>query len=154
MNDDDHDDDAVTSTVSKEFLRIFYLEHLDSHFRGYVKYGQADDFIEKLMLSPPRSVTSSAAGLDGNGEVTGLVDPLRLAEAVMKERERVAMDWKELAGQSPHDHFEIQKIQLDKMHQRTADEKGAVDPFHQGLVEAEDFDDTRAINNDGDSSWQ
>lgn len=106
----DEEESNANSFVNREFLKSFYLERLDSHFRGYVAYGRADDFIEELMLVPPRMVTGGE-----DSEVTALVDPVRLAEIVMKEREYVAMDWKELASQAPNEHVEIQKLQLNKM---------------------------------------
>ena len=77
--------------------------------RGSGRYGRADDFLEQLMLSPPSIV------LEKYSEETVLIDPLRLAEVIVLERQIVCNEWAEIAKQSPEEHTEIQKLQLDRM---------------------------------------
>ncbi|VEU43450.1 unnamed protein product [Pseudo-nitzschia multistriata] len=90
--------------VSYEFLEDFYKErqHL---FQGPLpSYGKADDILEELL--------SSALSFKGDGEV---INPTKIAEVVLRERERVALDWKDIALDSPQDHMKIQKLRLSRM---------------------------------------
>jgi hypothetical protein len=61
------------------------------------------------MLSPPSIV------LEKYSEETVLIDPLRLAEVIVLERQLVCNEWAKIAKQSPEEHMEIQKLQLDRM---------------------------------------
>ena len=95
-----------------DFLKSFYKERRNEYFsRGSSgRYGRADDFLEQLMLSPPSIV------LEKYSEETVLIDPLRLAEMIVLEREIVCNEWAAIAKhQSPEEHTEIQKLQLDRM---------------------------------------
>lgn len=101
-----HNDDLA----GVEFIKSFYEERRDEYFsRGSGRYGRAHDFLEELMLSPPSIV------LEKYSEETVLVDPLRLAELVVLEREVICREWSDIAKQSPQEHTEIQKLQLDRM---------------------------------------
>jgi hypothetical protein len=103
-------EDTASDRGGVDFLRTFYLERRASIFnRGSSRYGRADDFLEELMLSSPRMVTSEEKGKPV------LIDPLRIAEVVVLERERVAKEWIEVAKTSPEEHTEIRKLQLNRM---------------------------------------
>uniref|UniRef100_A0A7S2UGR7 Uncharacterized protein n=1 Tax=Attheya septentrionalis TaxID=420275 RepID=A0A7S2UGR7_9STRA len=102
------DGESTIDTVSTNYLKRFYEERIMSHFRGPKKYGRADDFIEELMLSPSMMTT------DGDS-VTGFIDPIKITEVVMQQREVVALEWKAIAEGSPTEHTEIRKLQLNKM---------------------------------------
>jgi hypothetical protein len=93
-----------------QYLKSFYNDRKEQYFsRGSGRYGRADDFLEQLMLSPPSIV------LEKYSEETVLIDPLRLAEVIVLERQLVCNEWAKIAKQSPEEHMEIQKLQLDRM---------------------------------------
>jgi len=93
--------------VTNEYLKQFYFERVH-YFRGPQRYGRADDFIEELLSRNPRMITVAEG-------VTSLIDPTRIAELVLKAREEVALEWKELAAEASKDHMAIQRMRLNKM---------------------------------------
>jgi len=89
--------------ASQSFLEGFYQER-EHCFQGPLRsYGRADDLLEELLDS---------ALLFGE---RGAVHPTKIAELVLKEREKVALDWMEIAEESPVHHMRIQKLRLDRM---------------------------------------
>jgi len=104
------DSSRASNAAGVEFLRSFYNKRRETYFsRGSGRYGRADDFLEELMLSSPSIVTEKYS------EETVLIDPLRLAEVIVLEREDVCKAWAEIARISPEEHMEIVKLQLDRM---------------------------------------
>jgi hypothetical protein len=92
--------------VTNHYLRNFYAQRLVSHFSGAQRYGRADDFLEELLGTAPSVVQLS----DG---ATTLIDTHSIAELILKEREAVASEWKELARNVPQEHMEIKRLQLN-----------------------------------------
>jgi hypothetical protein len=60
--------------------------------------------------------------------VTSLIDPTRIAELIVEAREEVALEWKEIAAESPKEHMEIQRMRLNRM-MGVTDAEGAEEPF-------------------------
>ena len=87
------------------YLENFYVQRLSSHFGGRLRYRQADDFLEELLAQPPGMKQSSE-------ETTALIDPIRLAEIILREREQVASEWMDIAAHVPVAHTEIKRLQL------------------------------------------
>ena len=110
--DGDSEDQAREHT---RFLRNFYAERLYTHFTGAQRYGRADDFVQELMMCSPLMVTGGQDGGDRGGAEPTLVDPLKVAKVLLNERERVALEWSQVATDIPKEHTEIQRMQLDKM---------------------------------------
>lgn len=80
-NDDDDDYCLVEGSpdsVSVQFLRNFYVQRIGSHFTGSNIYGWADDFLDELLQTLPRSVVQL------QDSKSGLVDPERLLEMIFK----------------------------------------------------------------------
>mmetsp|Transcript_59065 Transcript_59065/g.175619 ORF Transcript_59065/g.175619 Transcript_59065/m.175619 type:complete len:209 (+) Transcript_59065:808-1434(+) len=100
------DESAAQVGANTLFLRNFYVERLDSHFAGNLRYARSDEFLEELFLAHLKV---------SDGGDTLNADPLTIAEAILMEREQVALEWKEVASQSPQEHMEIRKLQLNKM---------------------------------------
>lgn len=44
-----------------------------------------------------------------------IVNPVTIAEVVLKMRESVAKDWQEIVKNAPDEHFEIRKLMLSKL---------------------------------------
>ena len=124
--DDNDEDHARKSKANQKFLKEFYIERLYQCFKGNIgTYGKADDFLEELMLSPPRMVLvggdnddndDSMNSMNNNGAL--LVDPLGIAEAVLRERDRVALEWRELIMETitkGTDQVDLRKRMLNRM---------------------------------------
>ena len=101
-------DNPEEERESTEFLRDFYYGRVVSHFTGQQRYRRADDFLEELMLSPPRVKDT------GRGAYV-LVDPLNIAELLLITRDAVAAEWAQIAREAPQEHVEIRRLQLDRM---------------------------------------
>ena len=92
--------------ISFEWLLDFYADRRE-YFDGSGEYGRADDFLEQLLLTPPSVKQAVGAKAD-------LIDPLKIAEDVIRTRSQVARDWKEICRRIPEDHTELRKILLAK----------------------------------------
>jgi hypothetical protein len=108
VDDEQTDDDKNSMLLSadKAFLSNFYLRRLSSHFLGRQRYGQAGEFLKELLETAPSMVQVSE-------DVTALIDPTRIAELLLRQREQVALEWKEIAARVPEDHMEIKRLQLN-----------------------------------------
>jgi len=87
--------------VSFAWLLEFYNSSLDKYFDGNQSFGRADDFLDDLLLTPPSLKT-----IDNN---IGFIDPLSIAEDIIKVREDVAKEWKNLMTLVPHDQEKIRQ---------------------------------------------
>jgi hypothetical protein len=128
LSGDDGTDQYSLDASGRHYLQNFYLERLYSHFLGSVPYGRADDFVEELLWQPPRlvRVPPSLAQQEGREPFMSglfsyrLVDPLRLAEAILRQREIVALEWKCSATEAPFQHMSIKRMQLNLLMGRPA----------------------------------
>ena len=99
LNNQQFEDLKTERNIYRQFLQDFYTERLESHFMGIQRYGRADDFLEELLFSVG----------------TAVVDPVRLTEIILREREQVALEWQAMCQDVPQDHIAIKRIQLDKL---------------------------------------
>jgi len=90
--------------ASHSFLEEFYQERQHFFHGPLLSFGKADDLLEELL--------DSALLFKPEGAV---VHPTKIAELVLKERERVALDWMEIAKEAPMHHMRIQKLRLEKI---------------------------------------
>jgi len=103
----DEGDSDQKMMANKEFLKQFYSERKYKYFYGNGKYGRADSFLSELMLTPMIVKDQDI-----------LIDPLGIAEIVVRERERIATEWRNhivevvLKGS---DQLEVRQLMLDKM---------------------------------------
>lgn len=114
--DTGEENDGIRTTLtsaSVDFLRSFYEDRAEYHFGSKSKrYHMADEFIEQLVMAPARMVTLPKPV---GGDAPIFIDPVVIAEVILKERGRVAKEWKEVAGASPLEHSEIRGLQLNRM---------------------------------------
>jgi hypothetical protein len=101
------EEDSVDRS-SFRFLRNFYAGRIGSHFTGNNWYGRADEFLDELLSTSPCVVQLQ-------DEECGLVEPVRVAELILKERERVALEWLEVALDAPNVHLKIKRLQLQRL---------------------------------------
>jgi hypothetical protein len=92
--------------VSYEWFREYYVGRVTKYFDGSQNYGRADDFLEELLTTSP--------SMKELGSQMGFIDPLRIAEDVIRMRSAVAEDWKEIVTQAPKDHIGLRKDLLAK----------------------------------------
>lgn len=93
--------------AGNKFLKDFYLARMVSHFSGSQRYRRADHFFEELLGTSPNLQVSK-------GETT-LVNPAGIAEVIIRVRQRVALEWKNMAEDVPEEHLEIQRLTLNQM---------------------------------------
>jgi hypothetical protein len=101
------------------FLRNFYVNRIHTHFTGSNRYGRAEDFLEELLKSSP----SAMQQLQGGEDCDFWVDPLRVADLVLKHREQVAEEWLEMALDVPQSHTAIKRMQFNRLMGREIDER-------------------------------
>jgi hypothetical protein len=100
--------EAPSDAASCHFLETFYSERLPTHFIGGQRYGRSDEFLEELLSTPPSMIT-----LDS--ERSAFIDPMRVTEMILTEREGVALEWQAISRGSPDEHFGIRRIMLNKL---------------------------------------
>jgi hypothetical protein len=100
--------------VSFVWLRDYYMSRVGKYFDGHQQeFGRADDFLEELLLtSPTVKRLDSKSGRGGRQENLGLVDPLRIAEDIIRTRTEVGQEWKEIVTGVPREHTELRKMLL------------------------------------------
>jgi hypothetical protein len=108
LNDVSAREEDSPDRSSVQFLRNFYAQRIGTHFTGSNWYGRADDFLEELVRTPPSFIQLQ-------DEDCGLVDPVRVVELVLKEREKVALEWLEIALEVPKSHTKIKRWQLNRL---------------------------------------
>lgn len=92
--------------VSFEWFGEYYTSRVADFFDGCQPVGRADDFVESLLTMPPSMKT--------NSDKLELVDPLRIAEDLIRTRSEVCADWKEtIRDVVPLEHMELRKLILD-----------------------------------------
>lgn len=116
LNSQARSESNSNDNTADRFLYNFYTERLVTHFTGIQPYGRADDFVEELLTTPPRLMQISET-------LTSLIDPVRIAELILQEREQVALEWKQVAKSSPQMHMEIKRLQLNRLMGRTGEEE-------------------------------
>ncbi|CAB9510210.1 expressed unknown protein [Seminavis robusta] len=97
--------------VSFTWLSEFYLERVNEFFDGHQEYGRADDFLEELLLTPPMLKSWDDDG-GSRKEMVGLVDPLRMAEDIIRMRSEVGREWKQIIASTPKEHMKLRKALL------------------------------------------
>lgn len=100
--------DAPSDAASCHFLETFYSERLATHFIGGQRYGRSDDFLDELLSTPPSMIR-----LDS--ERSAFIDPMRVTEMILTERESVALEWQAISRGSPDEHFGIRRMMLNKL---------------------------------------
>jgi hypothetical protein len=95
---------------SLDFLREFYTERVAEYFDGPQSSGRADDFLEELLLEPP-----SVQETPRKGGSVHFIDPMGMAEDIIRMRSEVAEEWKGLVAESPNDHMGLRRMLLINM---------------------------------------
>jgi hypothetical protein len=94
--------DREDNDVALEWLLDFYDESIPKYFDGNQRYGRADDFLDDLLRKGPTLKTTE----DGNIDI---IDPLAIAEDLIRTRGIVAEEWKVMMSCVPEDHTDIRR---------------------------------------------
>jgi hypothetical protein len=99
---------------SLHWLRDFYIARVGKYFDGHQEVvGQADAFLEELLTTCPRiQKAKNGSSLLSSSSKAHLIDPMRMAQDIIRERSQVAREWKELVALTPHDHIDMRRILL------------------------------------------
>lgn len=100
--------EGPADAVTHKFLEDFYSERLATHFIGGQRYGRSNEFLEELLAVPPSLITYSKG-------LTAFVDPIRVTEMILMERESVALEWQGISRGSPEEHYDIRRMMLNKL---------------------------------------
>lgn len=127
---------GAEKAVSREWLSRFYIEIVGEYFDGNGKYGRAVEFVERLMGEPPRVVTDEESGGGGTKKTSmGLVDPQRIMEDILVEREEVAREWQVIARGVKEEHSGLRKALLTRrwLVEEKEKEMGMMDEVGEGF---------------------
>ena len=100
--------------VSFDWFRRYYSSKTVTYFDGDQSYGRADDFLEELLLTSPMFIDVADV------KKVGLVDPLRIAEDIIRTRAEVIQDWKEILDNIPQEHTALRRGALNRQMGRVA----------------------------------
>lgn len=90
---------------SLDWLREFYTERVAEYFDGPQSHGSADDFLGELLLELPSVQQTKIGGVH-------FIDPMGMAEDIIRMRSEVAEEWKGLVAKSPNDHMDLRRLLL------------------------------------------
>lgn len=98
----DYKEGGADSRPIYEWFRDFYVKRTAEYFDGPQNRGRADDFLEELLRTPP-------AVKQLNAKSSTIIDPLGLAEKIIRTRCEVAEEWKSILSETPDDHMGLRR---------------------------------------------
>lgn len=101
--------------ASHGFLEQFYQDRQHFFHGPLPQYGKADDILEELLSSALSFKADCDDSSDSAAFSSSVINPTKIAELVLREREQVALEWKQIAMEAPQHHMKIQKLRLDRM---------------------------------------
>lgn len=102
----DYNEDSEDEMHMEKYtwLHSFYKRNIDQYFDGHEhSFGRADKFLETLLLQPPIALETRKGGLY-------LIDPVAIAEDILRERSVVAREWKSIVATIPDEHLDLRRI--------------------------------------------
>lgn len=106
-------DEGDRSSSIYQWFRDFYTERTDEYFDGPQNLGRADDFLEELLL------TSPVVKKGKNDKSSIIIDPLGIAEKIIRTRCEVSREWKNLLAEIPNDHIGLRRQLFSRQMQST-----------------------------------
>jgi len=120
-------EDEAESRSLYEWFRDFYVKRAAEFFDGNQKYSRADDFLEELLLTPP--------SVKQGGGKASIIDPLGVAERIIRMRSTVSHDWKKILMETPVDHVGLRRKLLSRQMRGSASQ--ADDKTEAGVLDDE-----------------
>lgn len=103
-----------------DWLMEFYTDCVSEFFDGHGQaYGRADDFLTRLIESPPMAKRLSTDGIS-------FIDPMKIVEDIIRERSDVAREWKEVTSDISHDHTDLRRLLLTRRLIESDDDTSAI----------------------------
>ena len=102
-----HDDYEVMAAVLNQLDRVIGCDGAERKWLVDSSPRWQDDFLEELLLSPP---VFQKTGKDG----IRLIDPMGMAEDIIRERSEVAWEWRKLVSKIPEEHTDLRRLLLDR----------------------------------------
>jgi len=100
------------------WLIDFYSQRIPLYFDGNGKYGRSYDFFQDLLLASPEVHQKKT-----------FIDPLGLAEKIIRKRTLVASEWKQTLHNVPLHHVDLRKKLLTRQMQKVdTTEESSMDP--------------------------
>ena len=106
------------------WLRDFYVDRVGDFFDGDVPFGRADDFFREWLQqssfgisdgATTKTSSTSRSSADSDPGYLNRVDPLRLAEEMVRIRSDVVMEWRKICRLVPEeDHGWIRLLIIEK----------------------------------------
>ena len=122
-----------TNSDAFEFLREFYYDRLDTYFDGDGKWNRDEIFLEELLGASPK-VTANRYTQSG----VSIVDPIAIAEKVIRERGLVVMEWQEIMMQVPEEHITLKKNVLIAQVETSVDTTTSIPKSSSNVYDATD----------------
>jgi len=90
------------------WLKDFYTQRAARLFDGHAHlYGRADEFLKELFTAPPAAQSSTRTTFH-------LIDPMAMAEDILRERSDVAEQWKRIVSKIPQEHTDLRRLLLTR----------------------------------------
>jgi len=92
--------------TTHDWFKSFYFERVESHFDGNGKYDRAYSFINELISTPPVAKKRN--------KMLSMIDPVDVAERILKIRAEVVENWLDIAKDIGVEHTPIRRALLNK----------------------------------------
>ena len=132
LQHDDDDDNNSNDYNNILFLKNFYISKLETHFVGNLEsYGNADSFLRELLTMSPSMIqlppikdatnavdpaSTASANTNASRTAVALIDPMRIVELILLEREKIAIEWADLTLDIiDFKHVDIKRKQLNQL---------------------------------------
>ena len=91
-----------------DFLNTFYKKNVQKYFDGHeYSFGRGDQFLEAFLKEPRIARTTQKGNLY-------LIDPVAIMEDLLRERSRVAREWKSIINTIPDEHLDLRRILFNR----------------------------------------
>ena len=91
-----------------DFLNSFYKKNVQKYFDGHeYSFGRGDQFLEAFLKEPRIARTTQKGNLS-------LIDPVAIMEDLLRERSRVAREWKSIINTIPDEHLDLRRILFNR----------------------------------------
>lgn len=101
-----YQNDDTIRPETYEWLWDFYKGHVNKHFDGHQTFGSAEEFLEKMLRSPPTMIETDTKALG----ILAWVNPMQIAEDIVRERSEVALAWMEVVKSAQDDHTDLRRL--------------------------------------------
>jgi len=89
-------------------LNTFYKTNVEKYFDGHEhSFGRGDQFLEAFLKEPRIGRTTQKGNLS-------VIDPVAIMEDLLRERSRVAREWKSIINMIPDEHLGLRRLLFNR----------------------------------------